>query len=64
MNQTETAVWDKIQGLALRFQQASRIVLGVPMWNFADPYSSNNCLIWPVSVTCSLPMTARSTAFC
>jgi FMN-dependent NADH-azoreductase len=38
MNQAETAVWDKIQGLALRFQQASRIVLGVPMWNYADPY--------------------------
>src|SRR3977135_1352326 len=38
MNQSETAVWDKIQELALRFQQADRIVLGVPMWNFAYPY--------------------------
>ena len=38
MNQTETAVWDKIQELAGRFQQADRIVLGVPMWNFAYPY--------------------------
>jgi FMN-dependent NADH-azoreductase len=38
MDQVETAVWDKIQELALRFQQATRIVLGVPMWNFAYPY--------------------------
>jgi FMN-dependent NADH-azoreductase len=38
MDQAETAVWHKIQELALRFQQASRIVLGVPMWNFAYPY--------------------------
>src|SRR5260370_15900745 len=38
MNQAETAVWDKIQELAGRFQQADRIVLGVPMWNFAYPY--------------------------
>src|SRR5438046_6324215 len=35
MDQAETAVWDKIQELAVRFQQADRIVLGVPMWNFA-----------------------------
>jgi FMN-dependent NADH-azoreductase len=38
MNQAETAVWDKIQELAARFQRADRIVLGVPMWNFAYPY--------------------------
>ena len=38
MDQSETAVWDKIQGLAARFQRADRIVLGVPMWNFAYPY--------------------------
>src|SRR5712671_2848828 len=38
MDQAETAVWDKIQELAARFQQADRIVLGVPMWNFAYPY--------------------------
>ena len=38
MDQAEAAVWDKIQELALRFQKASRIVLGVPMWNFAYPY--------------------------
>jgi FMN-dependent NADH-azoreductase len=38
MDPAETAVWDKIQELAVRFQQATRIVLGVPMWNFAYPY--------------------------
>src|SRR6201993_1478860 len=34
----ETAIWEKIQELGVRFQQADRIVLGVPMWNFAYPY--------------------------
>ena len=38
MDLAETALWDKIQELAVRFQQADRIVLGVPMWNFAYPY--------------------------
>jgi hypothetical protein len=38
MDEVETAVWDKIQELAVRFEQADRIVLGVPMWNFAYPY--------------------------
>src|SRR5260370_36500218 len=38
MDQAEAAVWDKIQELAARFRQADRIVLGVPMWNFAYPY--------------------------
>jgi FMN-dependent NADH-azoreductase len=38
MDQAETAVWNKIQELAARFQRADRIVLGVPMWNFAYPY--------------------------
>jgi FMN-dependent NADH-azoreductase len=38
MDQAETAIWDKIQELAARFQQADHIVLGVPMWNFAYPY--------------------------
>jgi FMN-dependent NADH-azoreductase len=37
MDPGEAAVWEKIQELALRFQKASRIVLGVPMWNFAYP---------------------------
>jgi FMN-dependent NADH-azoreductase len=38
MTQIETATWEKIRGLALRFQRADRIVLGVPMWNFSFPY--------------------------
>jgi FMN-dependent NADH-azoreductase len=38
MDSPEAAVWNKIQELARRFQRADRIVLGVPMWNFAYPY--------------------------
>ena len=38
MNDVELAVWQSIQSLAHRFQEADRIVLGVPMWNFAYPY--------------------------
>jgi FMN-dependent NADH-azoreductase len=38
MDPAETAVWDKIKELAARFQQADRILLAVPMWNFAYPY--------------------------
>jgi FMN-dependent NADH-azoreductase len=38
MNEAETAVWERIQALVARFKQADRIVIGVPMWNFAYPY--------------------------
>jgi FMN-dependent NADH-azoreductase len=38
MDEIEAAVWDRIQGLAARFKEADRIVLGVPMWNFGYPY--------------------------
>jgi FMN-dependent NADH-azoreductase len=38
MDPAEAAVWHKIQELAARFQRADRILLGVPMWNFAYPY--------------------------
>ena len=38
MTPVETATWEKIKELASRFQRADRIVLGVPMWNFAAPY--------------------------
>ena len=38
MDAAEAAVWGKIRELAKRFQQADRIVLGVPMWNFSYPY--------------------------
>ena len=38
MNEAETAVWNRIKALVARFKRADRIVLGVPMWNFAYPY--------------------------
>jgi FMN-dependent NADH-azoreductase len=38
MTPVETATWQKIRELASRFQQADRIVLSVPMWNFSFPY--------------------------
>src|SRR5580704_9896910 len=38
MTSVETATWQKIRELALRFQRADRIVLGVPMWNFSFRY--------------------------
>ncbi len=46
----ETAVWDKNPGTgAARFQQADRIVLGVPMWNFAYPHK----LKLPIDLACT-----------
>jgi FMN-dependent NADH-azoreductase len=38
MNQAEQKVWARIQELVARFKRADRIVIGVPMWNFAYPY--------------------------
>jgi len=38
MNEAETRVWNRIQALVARFKRADRIVVGVPMWNFAYPY--------------------------
>ena len=38
MNEAETAIWHRIQAPVARFNIADRIVLGVPMWNFAYPY--------------------------
>src|ERR1700682_908199 len=38
MNEAETGVWHRIQALVARFKRADRIVLAVPMWNFAYPY--------------------------
>ena len=38
MNEAEQKVWDRIQELVARFKRADRIVIGVPMWNFAYPY--------------------------
>ena len=38
MTDMEARVWERIQSLIVRFQQADRIVLGTPMWNFGLPY--------------------------
>src|SRR6201987_3232990 len=38
MNEAEQKVWDRIQELVARFKRADRIVIGLPMWNFAYPY--------------------------
>lgn len=38
MNEAETRLWNRIQALVARFKRADRVVLGVPMWNFAYPY--------------------------
>jgi FMN-dependent NADH-azoreductase len=38
MTEPESKVWKRIQSLIRRFQNADRIVLGTPMWNFGLPY--------------------------
>src|SRR5215471_3205086 len=38
MDVAEQKVWDRFQELVVRFKRADRLVLGVPMWNFAYPY--------------------------
>jgi FMN-dependent NADH-azoreductase len=38
MDEAEQKVWNRIQELVARFKRADRIVIGVPMWNFAYPY--------------------------
>ena len=38
MTEVESNVWERIQLLIRRFQNADRIVLGTPMWNFSLPY--------------------------
>ena len=37
MTEAESSVWKRIQSLIQRFQNADRIVLGTPMWNFGLP---------------------------
>jgi FMN-dependent NADH-azoreductase len=51
MNVAEAEIWERIQSLAQRFQRADRIVLGVPMWNFAFPYKLKQVLLQSVWVT-------------
>jgi FMN-dependent NADH-azoreductase len=38
MSDAESRTWSRILELIGRFQQANRIVLGLPMWNFSIPY--------------------------
>ena len=38
MTPSERATWEKIKELASRFQNADRIAIGIPMWNFSFPY--------------------------
>jgi len=38
MDSSELSIWIRIQSLVKRFQEADRIVLSVPMWNFGYPY--------------------------
>jgi FMN-dependent NADH-azoreductase len=38
MTEAESDVWGRIQCVIQRFQNADRIVLGTPMWNFGLPY--------------------------
>lgn len=38
LDEAEAAIWARIQALAGRFAAADRIVVGVPMWNWAYPY--------------------------
>jgi FMN-dependent NADH-azoreductase len=38
MDEAEANIWSKIQALVQRFQAADRVLIGVPMWNFAYPY--------------------------
>jgi FMN-dependent NADH-azoreductase len=38
MTEAESTIWERIQSLIHRFQNADRIVLGTPMWNFGLPY--------------------------
>jgi len=38
MTEAESNAWERILSLIHRFQDADRIVLGTPMWNFGLPY--------------------------
>ena len=37
MTAAESNIWERIRSLIHRFQNADRIVLGTPMWNFGLP---------------------------
>ncbi len=38
MDEAEAKIWTKIEALVQRFRAADRMLVGVPMWNFAYPY--------------------------
>jgi FMN-dependent NADH-azoreductase len=38
MTEAESSAWERILSLIKRFQNADRILLGTPMWNFGLPY--------------------------
>jgi FMN-dependent NADH-azoreductase len=48
MTEAESNIWERIQSLTHRFQNADRSVLGTPMWNFGLPYKLKH-LIDPVA---------------
>jgi FMN-dependent NADH-azoreductase len=53
MTEAESNVWQRIQLLIQRFQNADRIVLGTPMWNFGLPYKlKQSSFIHAVHVSC------------
>ena len=57
MDEAEQKVWDRIQELVARFKRADRLVIGVPMWNFAYPYKLKQ-LIDPPDPALLMPATA------
>ncbi len=52
MEGPEAAIWERIQSLAARFHKADRIVMGVPMWNFAYPYKLKQLIDLACQRTC------------
>ena len=54
-------LWELIQSLIQRFQNADRIVLGTPMWNFGLPYKLKQLIDLVAQRTIRLPTTANST---
>ena len=62
MTEAESNVWERIQLLIQRFQNADRIVLGTPMWNFGLPYKLKQLIDLVAQRNYLLPTTAHSTA--
>jgi FMN-dependent NADH-azoreductase len=62
MNEAESNVWERIQSLIRRFQNADRIVVGTPMWNFGLPYKLKQLIDLVAERNYLLPTTANSMA--